>query len=184
MKILSVFGTRPEAIKMAPLLKCLDADSRVNSVVCVTGQHRAMLTQVLDLFGIVADHDLNIMLPDQTLNSLSARMIGAIDEVLELVKPDRVLVHGDTTTAMAAAMAAFHRRIPIAHVEAGLRTHNLAQPFPEEMNRRYIDVVSDLLFAPTALSKHNLNAEKLGGAHPCDGQHSHRCVATDHPPYR
>ena len=163
MKILSLFGTRPEAIKMVPLLKCLEADSRVESIVCVTGQHRAMLSQVLDLFNIKADFDLDIMQPDQTLNSMSARLIVAIDEILQRVAPDRVLVHGDTTTAMAGALAAFHRRIPVGHVEAGLRTNDLSQPFPEEMNRRVIDIVSDMLFAPTALSKNNLEAENLSG---------------------
>ena len=163
MKILSVFGTRPEAIKMAPLLEALGAEPGVASVVCVTGQHRAMLDQVLDLFRIRPDMNLDVMTPDQSLNGLAARVLERIDPVLAAVAPDRVLVHGDTTTAMAAAMAAFHRRIPVGHVEAGLRTYDLAQPFPEEMNRRAIDLTADLLFAPTAHAKANLAAERLPG---------------------
>lgn len=148
---------------MAPLVLRLAAEPGIHSIVCVTGQHRTMLQQVLDLFGIVADHDLDIMLPNQTLNGLTSRLFSAIDALLEQVKPDRVLVHGDTTTAMVAAVAAFHRRIPVAHVEAGLRTHDVSQPWPEEMNRRFVDVVSDMLFAPTQASKDNLDAERLSG---------------------
>jgi UDP-N-acetylglucosamine 2-epimerase (non-hydrolysing) len=162
-KILSVFGTRPEAIKMAPLVKAMQRASAVQSLVCVTGQHRQMLDQVLGLFGIVPDYDLGLMTQDQTLNALAGRALLALDDVLENVKPDRVLVHGDTTTAMAAALAAFHRRIPIGHVEAGLRTRDLSRPWPEEMNRRVVDVMSDLLFAPTPGAKANLAAERLGG---------------------
>lgn len=163
MKILSIFGTRPEAIKMAPLVKLLANTPGVDAQVCVTGQHRSMLRQVLDLFQIVPDHDLDLMLPNQTLNFLSARAFSSLDPVLEAVKPDRVLVHGDTTTAMIGALAAFHRRIAIGHVEAGLRTHDLSQPWPEEMNRRVVDAVSDLMFAPTVSSKANLQKENLGG---------------------
>lgn len=148
---------------MAPLVLRLAAEPDIDSIVCVTGQHRTMLRQVLDLFGIVADHDLDIMLPNQTLNGLSSRLFAAIEALLDNVKPDRVLVHGDTTTAMVAAVAAFHRRIPVAHVEAGLRTHDISQPWPEEMNRRFVDVVSDMLFAPTQASKENLDAERLSG---------------------
>ena len=163
MKILSVFGTRPEAIKMAPLVKALAEQSAMESVVCVTGQHKQMLQQVLDLFDIVPQIDLELMTQNQTLNGLSARLLTAFDDVLETVRPDRILVHGDTTTAMMSAMAAFHRRIPIGHVEAGLRTGDLYQPWPEEMNRRTIDVCADLLFAPTDSSRRNLQAENLGG---------------------
>ncbi|CAJ0786828.1 UDP-N-acetylglucosamine 2-epimerase [Ralstonia psammae] len=163
MKILSVFGTRPEAIKMAPLVKALAEQSAMESVVCVTGQHKQMLQQVLDLFDIVPQYDLELMTQNQTLNGLSARLLTAFDDVLETVRPDRILVHGDTTTAMMSAMAAFHRRIPIGHVEAGLRTGDLHQPWPEEMNRRTIDVCADLLFAPTDSSRRNLQAENLGG---------------------
>ncbi|MGZ5819722.1 MAG: non-hydrolyzing UDP-N-acetylglucosamine 2-epimerase, partial [Burkholderiaceae bacterium] len=163
MKVLSLFGTRPEAIKMAPLVLRLANEPGVDSIVCVTGQHKSMLQQVLELFGIVAHHDLDIMVANQTLNGLSSRLFAAIDDVLNQVKPDRILVHGDTTTAMIAAVAAFHRQIPVAHVEAGLRTHNISEPWPEEMNRRFIDVVGDLLFAPTQSSKDNLLAERLAG---------------------
>jgi UDP-N-acetylglucosamine 2-epimerase (non-hydrolysing) len=163
IRILSIFGTRPEAIKMAPLVKQLEADQDVESIVCVTGQHRSMLTQVLDLFGILPNHDLALMTGNQTLNGLASRIIASLDDVLEAEKPDRVLVHGDTTTASAAALAAFHRRVPVGHVEAGLRTGDMEQPWPEEMNRRVVDVMSDLMFAPTASSKANLAAESLQG---------------------
>ncbi|HEX7909641.1 MAG TPA: UDP-N-acetylglucosamine 2-epimerase (non-hydrolyzing) [Paraburkholderia sp.] len=162
-RILSIFGTRPEAIKMAPLVKQLEASSEIESVVCVTGQHQQMLDQVLDLFEIKPHHNLALMTGNQTLNGLAARLIASLDEVLATVQPDRVLVHGDTTTASAAALAAFHRRIPIGHVEAGLRTGNLMQPWPEEMNRRVVDVMSDLMFAPTASSRANLEQETLHG---------------------
>ena len=163
IKVLTVFGTRPEAIKMAPLVCALQADPQVDSVVCVTGQHREMLDQVMRLFGLHADHDLDVMVPDQTLNGLYARVIERIDAILAQVMPDFVLVHGDTSTASATALAAFHRRIRIGHVEAGLRTGDLARPFPEEMNRRVVDVVSDFMFAPTQTSRRNLMAENLSG---------------------
>jgi UDP-N-acetylglucosamine 2-epimerase (non-hydrolysing) len=162
-KILTIFGTRPEAIKMAPLVKQLAHTPGITSVVCTTGQHRTMLEQVMTLFDIRADHDLDVMTANQTLNSLSQRLLERLDPVLEAVKPDRVLVHGDTTTAMVSALAAFHRGIPVGHVEAGLRTGNMRQPWPEEMNRRVVDVMSDLMFAPTPESKRNLLAENLGG---------------------
>ncbi len=163
VRILSIFGTRPEAIKMAPLVKQLELDAGIDSIVCVTGQHREMLNQVLDLFKIKPDHDLALMTGNQTLNGLASRLIASLDAVLDAEKPDRVLVHGDTTTASAAALAAFHRQIPVGHVEAGLRTGNMMQPWPEEMNRRVVDVVSDLMFAPTASSRKNLEAESLAG---------------------
>jgi len=162
-RILSIFGTRPEAIKMAPLVKQLEADPSIESIVCVTGQHREMLNQVLDLFEITPHHDLALMTGNQTLNGLASRLIASLDDVLAKEKPDRVLVHGDTTTASVTALAAFHRKIPVGHVEAGLRTGNLMQPWPEEMNRRLVDVISDLMFAPTAGSKANLAAESLSG---------------------
>lgn len=148
MKVLSIFGTRPEAIKMAPLVTALQQEPQIQSVVCVTGQHREMLDQVLALFDLRAQHDLDIMVPSQTLNGLYARLISRVDSVLEAEQPDCVLVHGDTSTASACALASFHRRVRIGHVEAGLRTGNLAMPFPEEMNRRVVDAVSDWLFAP------------------------------------
>jgi UDP-N-acetylglucosamine 2-epimerase (non-hydrolysing) len=148
---------------MVPLVKRLQADDDVQSIVCVTGQHQQMLQQVLDLFGVVPEHNLAAMTANQTLNGLASRLFAGIDGVLEAEKPDRVLVHGDTLTSMAGAVAAFHRRIPVGHVEAGLRTGNLYEPWPEEMNRRVVDVISDLLFAPTASSEANLEAESLGG---------------------
>ena len=163
MKILSIFGTRPEAIKMAPLIRALEAEAAIDAVVCLTGQHRRMLRQVLDVFDITPHYDLDVMTENQTLNALASRVLHSLDEVIEAVQPDRVLVHGDTTTAAAAALAAFHRRIPVGHVEAGLRTGDLGKPWPEEMNRRVVDVLSDLLFAPTANAAANLEREQLHG---------------------
>lgn len=163
MKVLSIFGTRPEAIKMAPLVTALQQEPEIQSVVCVTGQHREMLDQVLALFDLRAQHDLDIMVPNQTLNGLYARLISRVDSVLEAEQPDCVLVHGDTSTASACTLASFHRRVRIGHVEAGLRTGNLAMPFPEEMNRRVVDAVGDWLFAPTAQSRANLMRENLAG---------------------
>jgi len=163
VKVLSIFGTRPEAIKMAPVVRSMTNDSAIMSLTCVTGQHRSMLDQVLDLFEIRPDFDLSVMAPNQTLNSLSCKIIAGLDEVLDQVRPDYVLVHGDTTSAMAASLAAFHRGIKIGHVEAGLRTYDLSKPWPEEMNRRVIDTVASFHFAPTATSAENLSNEKLGG---------------------
>ncbi|WP_347555312.1 UDP-N-acetylglucosamine 2-epimerase (non-hydrolyzing) [Robbsia sp. KACC 23696] len=162
-RILSIFGTRPEAIKMAPLVHLLSREADIESIVCVTGQHRAMLDQVLSIFEITPTVDLSVMTENQSLNGLAGRMLSALDDVLVEHAPDRVLVHGDTTTATTAAMAAFHRRIPVAHVEAGLRTGDLASPWPEEMNRRVIDVISDLMFAPTPSARDKLQAESLSG---------------------
>lgn len=163
MRVLSVFGTRPEAIKMAPVVKALAAEEDIESITCVTGQHRTMLDQVLSLFDITPDYDLSVMSPNQTLNGLASKVISGLDIILEQVQPDYVLVHGDTTTAMAASLAAFHRNIKIGHVEAGLRTYNLAKPWPEEFNRRVIDVAAAKLFAPTATSADNLRSERLSG---------------------
>lgn len=163
MKLLSIIGTRPEAIKMAPVLVSLAAEPGVTSRICTTGQHREMLDHILPLFGLEPDHDLGLMQPDQTLNGLAGRAIGALDALLLAEQPDRILVHGDTTTALAAATAAFHRQIPVAHVEAGLRTYRLEAPFPEEMNRRQIDIIADLLFAPTDSARDNLEGERLAG---------------------
>ena len=163
IKVLSIFGTRPEAIKMAPLVKALAAESGVHSMICVTGQHQSMLKQVLDLFDLKPDFTLDVMKPHQSLNTLTAALYDAIDPVLEMTQPDRVLVHGDTTSAMVASMAAFHRRIPVGHVEAGLRTGDIRSPWPEEMNRRCIDLGADLLFAPTFESRTNLLGERLQG---------------------
>lgn len=163
MKVVSIFGTRPEAIKMAPLVSALAEMKNMESVICVTGQHRQMLDQVMKIFGLQANHDLAVMQPNQSLNGLFSRLLSGVDHVLELEKPDCVLVHGDTSTATACAIAAFHRRIAIGHVEAGLRTGNLTQPFPEEMNRRVVDVMSDWMFAPTTTSRANLLNENLQG---------------------
>jgi len=162
-KIMSVFGTRPEAIKMAPLVHALQADDSIESIVCLSGQHRSMLDQVLTLFDITPHHDLALMTGNQTLNGVASKIIASLDDVIVQEQPDRVLVHGDTTTASAAALAAFNRHIPVAHIEAGLRTHDLQHPWPEEANRRVVDVVADLLFAPTPQSKSNLAAEALAG---------------------
>lgn len=163
MKILSVFGTRPEAIKMAPVLRALSGMPEVTSVVCVTGQHRDMLQQVHDVFGIVPDYDLDVMVPGQSVNALCAAVVEKLDDILASERPDYVIVHGDTSSAMSAAMAAFHHRIPVAHVEAGLRTGSLHAPWPEEFNRRTIDMVSDYLFAPTAGAAYHLQQEKAAG---------------------
>ena len=163
MKLLIVVGTRPEAIKMAPLILALRNEPRIETRLCATGQHRQMLDQVFAHFGIEPDRDLDLMVPQQSLNRLAAAALSRLDEVYEELGPDRVLVHGDTTTAMAAALAAFHRSIPVGHVEAGLRTYTLDAPFPEEMNRRTIDAVSDLLFAPTEWARRNIEAEGLEG---------------------
>ena len=159
-KVLSVFGTRPEAIKMAPVVKELEARSGIESVVCVTAQHRGMLDQVLEAFKIVPDYDLDIMKPGQTLTHITAEVLKGIEEVIIKEKPDLVLVHGDTTTAMAAALAALYQQVKVGHVEAGLRTYDKYSPFPEEMNRQIIDRIADYLFAPTEVSKENLT-EKL-----------------------
>lgn len=155
-KVLSVFGTRPEAIKMAPVVKELEKRSDIDSVVCVTAQHRDMLDQVLDIFKIKPEYDLNIMKPGQTLAYITAEVLKGIEEVIIKEKPDLVLVHGDTTTAMAAALAAFYQQVPVGHVEAGLRTYDKYSPFPEEMNRQIIDRIADYLFAPTEKSKDNI----------------------------
>lgn len=159
MKVLAVFGTRPEAIKMAPVVKELQRHDVTEVVVCATAQHRDMLDQVLALFGITPDYDLDLMRPDQSLASLTARAVSALDEVVERERPDWLLVQGDTTTAMVGALAGFYRRVRVGHVEAGLRTGDNTQPFPEEVNRRIADVVSDRHFAPTARNREALVRE-------------------------
>ena len=136
IRVMSVFGTRPEAIKMAPLVKELEANSEVENLVCVTAQHREMLDQVLEIFNIVPDYDLNIMKDRQTLTGITTRVLEGMESVLEEAKPDIVLVHGDTSTTFVTALAAFYKQIPVGHVEAGLRTYNIYEPFPEEMNRK------------------------------------------------
>jgi UDP-N-acetylglucosamine 2-epimerase (non-hydrolysing) len=159
-RVLAVYGTRPEAIKMAPVLAALARRPERFAVrVCTTGQHREMLDQAQDLLGLRPDLDLRLMRPDQTLNGLTAAALAAIDGVLAAEAPDWLLVQGDTTTAMAAALAAFHRRIRVGHVEAGLRTGDLQRPFPEEANRRIVDLLADALFAPTARARDTLLAE-------------------------
>ncbi len=158
-RILIVFGTRPEAIKMAPVIKVLSLDFEVKT--CVTAQHRGMLDQVLDLFGITPDFDLNLMKSDQDLFSLSSDIMKSIKEVYESIEPDIVLVHGDTTTAMISALCAFYSRIPVGHVEAGLRTNNLKSPFPEELNRQIVSRIAEYHFSPTKTSKENLISEGI-----------------------
>ncbi len=165
IRIMFVFGTRPEAIKMAPVVLELNRRKAggcpVEPLVCVTAQHRRMLDQVLALFGIVPDFDLDVMLPGQSLSTLTARILERAGEVLDRARPDMVLVHGDTTTTFAAALAAYYRRIPVGHVEAGLRTHDKYRPFPEEMNRRLAGTLADLHFAPTETARANLQRENV-----------------------
>lgn len=163
MRVLSIFGTRPEAIKMAPLLLAMHQEPQLTSHVCVTGQHREMLAQVLKVFDVRVDQELDVMVPSQTLNGLFGRVLEGVDRVLAQVVPEAVLVHGDTTTAAAAALAAFHRRIPVGHVEAGLRSGDITSPYPEELNRRLVDSISTWLFAPTATAKASVSAEGVSG---------------------
>lgn len=160
-KIMPVYGTRPEAIKMAPIIKALEASEVMEPVVTVTGQHREMLDQVNELFGIVPDHDLNIIQPRQTLNAVMAKNISGLDAVLEDVAPDAVVVQGDTTTSTAGAIAAFNRGIPVVHAEAGLRSFNIFSPFPEEANRKLTTQLASLHLAPTSVSKANLLRETV-----------------------
>jgi len=160
LKVMTVFGTRPEAIKMAPLVKELEKHpGQIESIVTVTAQHRQMLDQVLHIFEIIPDYDLNIMKDRQTLIDVTTRSLEGLNKVFQEVKPDIVLVHGDTTTTFVASLAAFYNSIPIGHVEAGLRTRNKYSPYPEEMNRQLTGVLADLHFAPTAQSKNNLVVE-------------------------
>mgnify|MGYP002081124878 FL=1 len=157
-----VFGTRPEAIKMAPLVKAFQKESdKFQTIVCVTGQHREMLDQVLHIFSIKPDYDLNIMKQGQDLYDVTSRVLLGMRDVLKKVQPDVVLVHGDTTTSTAAALAAFYQQIPVGHVEAGLRTHDIYSPWPEEMNRQITGRIATYHFAPTSLSKQNLLAENI-----------------------
>lgn len=161
-KIMLVFGTRPEAIKMAPLVKEFQKHpDKFQTIVCVTGQHRVMLDQVLEIFDITPDYDLDIMKRGQDLYDVTARVLTGMREVLDKARPDIVLVHGDTTTSTAAALAAFYKQIPVGHVEAGLRTHNIYSPWPEEMNRQITGRIASYNFAPTALSRKNLEAEGI-----------------------
>ena len=157
--IMLVFGTRPEAIKMCPLVQELKSRDNVNTVVCVTGQHRQMLDQVLKAFGVVPDYDLSVMKERQTLFDITTNILNAIKDVLEEVKPDVVLVHGDTSTTFVTALACFYLQIPVGHVEAGLRTYNIYSPYPEEFNRQAVGLLAKYNFSPTELSKQNLLRE-------------------------
>ena len=161
IKVMSVFGTRPEAIKMCPLVKELDRAEGIESVVCVTAQHREMLDSALEYFGVKPEYDLNIMKRGQTLSSITADVILGLEGVLAEARPDIVLVHGDTTTSFAAALAAFYAKIPVGHVEAGLRTYDRYSPYPEEVNRNLTSKLATLHFAPTELNRSNLAKEGI-----------------------
>ena len=161
MKVMSVFGTRPEAIKMCPLVKKLEETEGIESVVCLTGQHREMLQQVIDIFGTKVKYNLDIMKPRQTLTTITSSILEKIEPVLIEEKPDIVLVHGDTTTSFVVALAAFYQQIPVGHVEAGLRTYDKYSPFPEEMNRNLTGKIADLHFAPTENNRKNLEREAI-----------------------
>ena len=161
IKVMSIFGTRPEAIKMAPLVKELEKREEIESIVCVTAQHREMLDQVLETFDITPDYDLNMMKQGQTLADITVNALTGVDAVLKETKPDIVLVHGDTSTTFAGGLAAFYNQVAIGHVEAGLRTYDKYSPYPEEMNRQMVDCMTDMFFAPTELSKDNLLKENI-----------------------
>ncbi len=161
IKVMSVFGTRPEAIKMCPLVKELEARENIKSIVCVTAQHRQMLDQVLEIFDITPDYDLNIMQSGQTLTGITARAIEGLEKAIADAKPDIILVHGDTTTSFAGSLAGFYAQAKVGHVEAGLRTFNKYAPYPEEMNRRLTGVIADLHFSPTVSNRKNLLEEKV-----------------------
>ena len=163
IKVMSVFGTRPEAIKMAPLVQALAAREGFESLCCLTGQHREMLDSVMEIFGLRADYDLNIMQKQQTLSSITTRALLGMEQVLDEAQPDLVLVHGDTSTTFAGALAAFYHKIPVGHVEAGLRTYDKYSPFPEEMNRTLVGDIAALHFSPTAANAENLRKEAVRG---------------------
>ncbi len=160
-RIMSVFGTRPEAIKMAPLVKELAAREELESICCVTAQHREMLDSVLEVFGIRPDWDLDIMTPRQTLSTITSKCLTGMDEAIERLKPDMILVHGDTSTTFAGALSAFYHQVPVGHVEAGLRTYDKYSPYPEEMNRKLVTSIADLYFCPTELNRENLRREAV-----------------------
>lgn len=161
IKVMSIFGTRPEAIKMAPLVKELESREEIKSIVCVTAQHRQMLDQVLETFKIMPDYDLDIMKQGQTLSDITSRVLLGLESIIKEANPDIVLVHGDTTTTFAGALAAFYSQVAIGHVEAGLRTNDKYSPYPEEMNRQMVDCMTDMYFCPTNLSKQNLLNENI-----------------------
>ena len=163
IKVMSVFGTRPEAIKMAPLVRALQASKSIESIVCLTGQHREMLDSVMDIFHLKGDYDLNIMEKRQTLSTITTKTLLGMEQVLEEAKPDLVLVHGDTSTTFAGALAAFYHQVKVGHVEAGLRTWDKYSPFPEEMNRTLVGDIADLHFSPTRANAENLRREAIMG---------------------
>lgn len=163
IKVMSVFGTRPEAIKMAPLVRALQASESIESIVCLTGQHREMLDSVMDIFHLKGDYDLNIMEKRQTLSTITTKTLLGMEQVLEEAKPDLVLVHGDTSTTFAGALAAFYHQVKVGHVEAGLRTWDKYSPFPEEMNRTLVGDIADLHFSPTRANAENLRREAVMG---------------------
>ena len=163
IKVMSVFGTRPEAIKMAPLVRALQASESIESIVCLTGQHREMLDSVMDIFHLKSDYDLNIMEKRQTLSTITTKTLLGMEQVLEEAKPDLVLVHGDTSTTFAGALAAFYHQVKVGHVEAGLRTWDKYSPFPEEMNRTLVGDIADLHFSPTRANAENLRREGVMG---------------------
>ena len=159
LRIMSVFGTRPEAIKMAPLVKELASRAEIESICCVTAQHREMLDSVLEVFGLKPDWDLNIMTPRQTLSTITSKCLTGMDEAIDTLKPDMILVHGDTSTTFAGALSAFYHKVPVGHVEAGLRTYDKYSPYPEEMNRKLVTAIADLYFCPTENNRENLRRE-------------------------
>ena len=161
LRILSVFGTRPEAIKMCPLVKELAARPEIESLCCVTAQHRQMLDSVLEVFDLKPDWDLDIMTPRQTLSTITSKCLTGMDAAIDTLKPDLILVHGDTSTTFAGALSAFYHRVPVGHVEAGLRTYDKYSPFPEEMNRKLVSAIADLYFCPTVNNKNNLLKEGI-----------------------
>ena len=161
IRVMSVFGTRPEAIKMAPLVKELRSREEIESICCVTAQHREMLDSVMEVFELTADRDLDIMSPRQTLSAITTKCINGMDDVIEDIKPDLILVHGDTTTTFAGALSAFYHKVRVGHVEAGLRTYDKYSPYPEEMNRKLVTAIADLYFCPTVNNRRNLEAEGI-----------------------
>ena len=161
LRIMSVFGTRPEAIKMAPLVKELSGREEIESICCVTAQHREMLDSVLEVFGLTPDWDLDIMTPRQTLSTITSKCLTGMDEAIDALKPDMILVHGDTSTTFAGALSAFYHQVPVGHVEAGLRTYDKYSPYPEEMNRKLVTAIADLYFCPTESNRRNLEREGI-----------------------
>lgn len=159
LRIMSVFGTRPEAIKMAPLVKELAARAEIESICCVTAQHREMLDSVLEVFSLTPDWDLDIMTPRQTLSTITSKCLTGMDEAIDTLSPDMILVHGDTSTTFAGALSAFYHKVPVGHVEAGLRTYDKYSPYPEEMNRKLVTAIADLYFCPTEANRENLRRE-------------------------